>query len=304
MSETGRIQRELPLREKLQANREDSINLYVATGATVAVFALIILSQLYAFPGPQSSLVSFTFSNITYKIYPFQYCVSGGKDDEYGADGNGCHLNSNPLGYVLSTNKLPTPTQDIQLFHALTSTASFLYYIDVHLCLLLVYHFWRRVSQTPWVPLWSACLYQTLILIIPASILTFIAQKTAAHTPPHATVSLGHSYLFLLHSFWLVYLLACMSILVLSSSSSSRMRIGIASWRRKTADADAERGPSSSTFRVQGGRQAAGDASFGLGMERGCRPGAGMGAVERRHDDDDDDDDDKRDECKRGGGAP
>ncbi|EDO02932.1 predicted protein [Sclerotinia sclerotiorum 1980 UF-70] len=125
-------------------NKTYKHSLYLTTSTSLLTLILILISLFYQFPGPNSSLLDIVGSDITYKIYMFQYCVSGGENgnsgldrDVYAPNGEGCHLDFNPIGYVVSATKIHASDSDLHLFHSLTAAAFSFCYIGIHIQILL-----------------------------------------------------------------------------------------------------------------------------------------------------------------------
>ncbi|RAL66039.1 hypothetical protein DID88_005700 [Monilinia fructigena] len=74
-------------------------------------------------------------------------------------------------------------------------------------------------------PLWTACLSQTLTLLLPSTLLTLLTQTLSSnptYNPPSRT---GTTYLFLLHTIWLIHFVALATLLALQYTRKRRRRL-------------------------------------------------------------------------------
>ncbi|CCD44718.1 hypothetical protein BofuT4_P056190.1 [Botrytis cinerea T4] len=124
--------------------------LCTVTTASIIVILFILISLVCQFPGKNNSILDIETPSITYKIYIYQYCVSSGHENDSGVDQNpnardglGCHLDLNPLGYIVATTNMQAEPSDLAAFYALMTAAFAFYYVGCHVVVLTIYLWWR-----------------------------------------------------------------------------------------------------------------------------------------------------------------
>ncbi|KAF7954458.1 hypothetical protein EAE96_005579 [Botrytis aclada] len=205
------------------------------TATSIIVLIFILLSLVYQFPGKNNSILDIETPSITYKIYIFQYCVSGGHENDSGVDknlnakdGKGCHLDLNPLGYIVATTNMQAEPSDLIAFNALMTVAFAFYYVGCHIIVLTIYLWWRWFSRhfdpTSQVPkksftkLMLACFTGLTIFCIPASCLThasYLGSGIAGGGIAKSYSKIGNLYMLFVHSLWLWYLFSLVIIFLL-----------------------------------------------------------------------------------------
>ncbi|KAK6599727.1 hypothetical protein H4I95_08602 [Botrytis cinerea] len=169
--------------------------LCTVTTASIIVILFILISLVCQFPGKNNSILDIETPSITYKIYIYQYCVSSGHENDSGVDQNpnardglGCHLDLNPLGYIVATTNMQAEPSDLAAFYALMTAAFAFYYIGL------------------------------IIFCIPASCLTHASYLSSGISTPGAPKSyskIGNLYILFVHSLWLWYLASLLVIFLL-----------------------------------------------------------------------------------------
>ncbi|TGO28581.1 hypothetical protein BPAE_0026g00710 [Botrytis paeoniae] len=209
--------------------------LCTVTATSIIVIIFILISLVYQFPGKNNSILDIETPSITYKIYIFQYCVSSGHENNSGVDQNpnakdglGCHLDLNPLGYIVATTNMPAEPSDLITFYALMTVAFAFYYVGCHVVVLTIYLWWRwfnrhfdaaeKVPKKSFTKLMLACFIGLTIFCIPASCLThasYLGSGISGGGIPKSYSKIGNLYMLFVHSLWLWYLASLLIILLL-----------------------------------------------------------------------------------------
>ncbi|TEY74676.1 hypothetical protein BOTCAL_0071g00100 [Botryotinia calthae] len=209
--------------------------LCTVTTTSIIVIIFILISLVYQFPGKNNSILDIETPSITYKIYIYQYCVSSGHENDSGVDQNpnardglGCHLDLNPLGYIVATTNMQAEPSDLVAFYALMTAAFAFYYVGCHVVVLTIYLWWRwfmhhfdpqdKVPKKSFTNLMLACFTGLIIFCIPASCLThasYLSSGISATGTPKSYSKIGNLYILFIHSLWLWYLASLLTIFLL-----------------------------------------------------------------------------------------
>ncbi|TGO74271.1 hypothetical protein BELL_0295g00080 [Botrytis elliptica] len=229
--------------------------LCTVTATSIIIIIFILLSLVYQFPGKNNSILDIENPSITYKIYIFQYCVSTGDQNDNGVDKNpnakdglGCHLDLNPLGYIVATTNKQAEPSDLATFYTLMTIAFAFYYVGCHAVALTIYLWWRwfnrhfdpgeKVPKKSFKKLMLACFKKKkkkkkkqltspsppppqaglTIFCIPASCLThasYLGSGIAGGGIPKSYSKIGNLYMLFVHSLWLWYLASLLIVFLL-----------------------------------------------------------------------------------------